>query len=531
MIQIQGNRIHAHFENFNRENYATFLRIKQLPETDVIYHHEYETYTITAPSRYAEILGVERPSEPNPLPMGEFLFDDQVAIVQMALDAKRFACWSECGMGKTLCEAEFARQVHHKTGGKVLIVTQNEIVSQWLEMIADFYPDMTILRLKNQDHMREWAVSEDGPSFAIANYEKFNPKEDDQNIRELRNLAGIVLDESSRLKTGGGKQKWCIIKSCKGIEYKLSATATPAPNDYMEYASQASFLERMRSENEIIWTYFSKNKQGEWTVKRHAQEEFFRWMSLWSIYMRDPRVYGWRQGWEPPPLPEYHIHEIETTPEQQEAAQRFATDQNGQMKMFQDKSHGITGRIILSEIAKGFRYTKNKKFERITSRKPESVANLIQEQRNAGHVILVWVEYDAEATLISEKLKELDLEHELISGSIPRAKREPILSRFRKGDVPILIGKAKMLGFGQNFQTCTSMIFSGWNDSFENFYQAVRRAYRYGQTEPLQVHIPVVRELEGDMLENVLAKQERHEAAIRDMEQTYLTAREKLEAI
>lgn len=534
MIEVRENRLRCHFTDYGPEAYGQFLKLKQLPETDVEFHPETETYTLSAPSRYAEMLGLEVPTERNPLPPAEFLYDDQRSIVEMAVRARRFACWSDCGLGKTYIEAEFARQVHHRTGGKVLVVTQNEIVSQWLEMVGERYPEMEVLRLKNQDQMRSWAESPDGPFLAITNYEKFNPRGEDQNIRELRHLAGVVLDESSRLKTGGGKQKWAIIKSCKGIEYKLSATATPAPNDCMEYASQASFLERMRSEQEIIWTFFSKNKSGEWTVKRHARRDFFRWMASWSIYVRDPRAYGWRPGWEPPPPPEYFFHAIEVQQEQLDAARKYITEPSGQTRMFDGASQGIVGRTVMSEIAKGFVYhdKKNrKKFKRIPSLKPQVVADLAYQENAAGHQVLIWVEYDAEATLISELLEPAEVEYQILSGSVPRPKREPILSGFRHGEIPVLIGKTSMIGYGQNFQNCTSMIFSGWSDSFENFFQAVRRAYRDGQRNALRVHLPVIQDLEGDMLENILEKQERHESAIREMEKTYLQAQQELKGV
>src|SRR3990167_11402603 len=109
---------------------------------------------------------------------------------------------------------------------------------------------------------------------------------------EMRRLSGVAFDESSRLKGGGGVIKWHLIRSCRGIEYKLSATATPAPNDTMEYASQASFLEKLRNEGEILWTYFSRDKYGTWSVKPHAREAFYRFMASWSIYLRDPKDYG-----------------------------------------------------------------------------------------------------------------------------------------------------------------------------------------------------------------------------------------------
>jgi hypothetical protein len=158
----------------------------------------------------------------------------------------------------------------------------------------------TTPRTKTKEQERSCARP--APLIAIVNYEKFNP--DDVGKDECRHLAGVVLDESSRLAMGGGKQKWAIIHSTKGIAYKLSCTATPAPNDTMEFASQASFLERMRSEGEIIWTYFTRTPRRTAGRSRNTPgPAFFEFMSSWSIYVRDPRRYGWRRGMKdlPPP--------------------------------------------------------------------------------------------------------------------------------------------------------------------------------------------------------------------------------------
>ncbi|MHC5540143.1 DEAD/DEAH box helicase family protein, partial [Singulisphaera rosea] len=303
-IAFRDDQLAVRFDRFDTESYDLFLRVKRLPEYQVEFHPDDETYSITAPARFASMLGVERPvGGREDLQPSKFLFDDQAAIVRMALEAKRFAVWSDCGLGKTVVFLEWARHVIHRTGGRVLIVTMNEIVPQTIDMARQFYGDsLPIHRITSRQEMREWCAGS-GSGLAIVNYEKWNPEDlARQVVSEARQLAGIVLDESSRLKTGGGKQKWALIKSCRGIEYKLSCTATPAPNDVMEFASQASFLEKMRSEGEILWTYFTRDpKTHRWTVRPHARAAFFEFMAGWSIYVRDPRRYGWRAGMEPVP--------------------------------------------------------------------------------------------------------------------------------------------------------------------------------------------------------------------------------------
>lgn len=546
-VQIQSDRLVARFDDFGPDSYRTFLQLKALPEFSIDFDEETFTHTITAPSRFASMLGLQAPQRPSAeLPFPNYLFDDQVHIVKTALDAKRYAVWSDCGMGKTYIEAEFARQVAHRTGGRVLIFTMNDIVPQWVEMVEEFYPEaedcphhFKVRRLHSRSEMRQWASGELGDEqIAITNYEKMNPGKGDQVVNELRLLAGVVLDESSRLKTGGGKQKWALIKSCKGIEYKLSCTATPAPNDWMEFASQASFLERMRSEQDIIWTFFSKDKQQNWTIKKHAREAFFTFLASWSIYVSDPRRFGWRKGWKGVPEPVYLHHEIDATIEQIEELRRFTQESSGQQLMFQKDKLSAIDRVKMSEIAKGFLYSsdeggsggksRKKSARHIPSRKPDFVADLIKQEVRDGHQVLCWTQFDEESEILSQKLAERGVPIVSVTGRVKKGLRPEAIARFKFGHVPVLIGRPKMLGYGQNFQMATSMVFSGWNDSFEEMYQAIRRAFRYGQQHRVRVHFPVIPELEGDSLENIHAKEANHKAAVAAMEKAYISASRKL---
>lgn len=542
MVAITQDRdtLRLHFEDYGLDAYQLFLRCKALPESETIFDPDTETYAIETPARFSSLLGVTAPKPPAPdLPLSKFLFDDQQAIVKMALDAKRFAVWSDCGLGKTLILLEFGRQVVHRTGGRVLIVTLNEIVNQTIEEAKKWYrakrKDMhtlDVLRLMSREEMRGW-MKDGGPRIAITNYEKWNPKSlSDQVVNEARHLAGIILDESSRLKGGGGKQKWALIKSTKGVEYKLSCTATPAPNDHIEFASQASFLEKMRSDGEIIWTYFVRDpKSHRWIIKPHARAQFFRWMSSWSIYVRHPKRYGWRLDMPEVPEPKIHVHKIALTDEQEAARKAILTGPDGQTRLLgdEDVDTNAIARLKLSQVAKGFRYLKGSKgaFDCIASHKPGFVARLALTEAERGKQVLIWTSFDAESTLLAEEFlarQPARVAIGILTGKTAKAKRLDILERFRKGQLRILISRAAVLGYGINLQCCTSMIFSGWSDSYESYYQAVRRAYRFGQTETIDVHLPVVEELEGGMLDNIFRKQSEHEAAIAEMEANYIAA-------
>jgi SNF2 family DNA or RNA helicase len=284
----------------------------------------------------------------------------------------------------------------------------------------------------------------------------------------------------------------------------------------------------MRSEGEIIWTYFTRNsKTHRWSVKKHARKAFFEFMASWSIYVRDPRHYGWRLNM--PDLPPYETirHTLAPTQQQIQFAAELTAEPTGQLHMFVDKATNTIERAKLSQIARGFRYVKDasgkKTRELIESVKPGYIADLVRSEVRSGHQVLVWTIFDAESDLILDRLQGLD-GVEALTGRVPKSKRDPILERFRRGESPVLVSRAVMLGFGLNFQNCSSMVFSGWNDSFVAWYQAIRRAWRYGQNKTLRVHIPVIPELEGDMLENIFSKEDRHESDIREMEDNYISA-------
>lgn len=578
-LQIDGDTLTIDFIRFDAASYQLFLKAKRLPEYKIdIADADDLTYRITTPARFAGMLGVPLPpAERTWLSMPDFMFDDQKACVELAIAAKRFAIWSGTGNGKTFMEAEFARQVSHATGGRVLIVTMAAIVPQWVEMIRDRYGDssphsMPVAQILSRDTMKEWCqhgtmMGEPiAAKVAIVNYEKFNHKhESEQVVNELRHLAGIVLDESSKLAAGGGKQKWAIVKSTKGIEFKLSCTATPAPNDYMEFASQASFLEKLRDQNEILWTYFTRDpKTHRWTIKPHAREAFYQFMAGWSIYVNNPKTFGWRKGIVDPPEPEYLIHEVPITKAQRdfitqhnfaESAKRTSSmargriDRSGTPSMFAEEVNATSG-AKLNQAAKGFVYVgksavkaddaatslADKNVQLINSMKPVEVARIARNEVAAGLQVLIWTVFDAETEILAKLLRKRSfagqpaapVKFECLTGATPERKRPAILERFRTGELPVLIGRTSMLGFGMNFQNCGAMIFSGWTFSFLQFYQAVRRAYRYGQTRSVRVHIPIIRELEGQMWDAICRKDNQHLSSIVEMERNYIAARQAI---
>jgi len=381
-------------------------------------------------------------------------------------------------------------------------------------------------QLRSRDDLLSWLTDSDHTErFAITNYEKLI----EGVTPELNALSGLICDESSIFKTGGGVIKWNIVKSVKGIEYKLSCTATPAPNDIMEYASQASFLGKLRSEGEIMWTYFNRDKHGNWGIKPYAREGFYRFLSSWSIYIRNPAHYGFSDNLSSIPAPEFHTVEIEQTPEQKEEELEIRRSKS-ENKLFGDLKIGVVKRMKLSQIAKGFLYNKDKTITSIPSLKPGVVAGIISKAVSEGRQVLTWTVFDEEGEIVLENL-DSRIEAKILSGKTSEEKRLEIIEDFRHGRLQVLISKPSLLGFGLNFQCCTAMVFSGWDDSFERFYQALKRAHRFGQTKALQVYLPVIKNLEGAILENVIKKKGNFEADAMKHEEIYKKILKEMEGV
>lgn len=528
MIQINNDTISINFNRWDLDAYEIFLQSKKLPEYNLDYDWQSDSYKLTAPARFAHIFGLQESSiDKGWLPLNSHLFDYQEFIVKIALNAKRYAVWADTGLGKTIIQLEFARQVNHRTQGKVLMIVPLNIIQQTIDEAAKFYGHkLPLKRLTTRETMIEWCT--DGAAdLGIVNPDKFIPRNGaSEIIPEIRYCSGVVLDESSLLKSGGGKIKWSLIKSCRGIEYKLSCTATPAPNDTMEYASQASFLEKLRNEGEILWTYFTRDKQGNWKVKEHAKEAFYQFMAGWSIYLRSPKNYGFADNLKDLPQPIVKKYLIKPTRKQQDMIMTVP-DQQGQLQMFRTREKlQMVQRSKYSQVAKGFIYHGNnghREIKRIYSKKPFFITQLIHQEIKRGLQVLVWTVFDEESTILDELLPSKFSVH-VLTGKITRMKRVEMIEAFRKGKTQVLISKASLLGHGLNFQNCGSMIFSGFDDSFERLYQAIRRAYRYGQTKAVRIHIPYIPELEGIVWDNLMAKQVRFDHDTAKQERNYLRA-------
>jgi SNF2 family DNA or RNA helicase len=213
-----------------------------------------------------------------------------------------------------------------------------------------------------------------------------------------------------------------------------------------------------------------------------------------------------------------------------------AGDESGTPSMFVERVNATTS-SKLSQAAKGFVYQKHRKpaVRELESKKPQFVADLIVKEVRKGLQVLVWTIFDEESDILerllrahpkfkASALRDLDV----LTGSTRTEDRIEMLEDFRHGKSRVLITRADMLGYGMNFQMCKSMVFSGWGFSYEQFYQAIRRAYRPGQTDSVRVHIPIIPELEGQMFDAICRKELQHEQAIEEMERNYIAARQAL---
>jgi hypothetical protein len=304
------------------------------------------------------------------------------------------------------------------------------------------------------------------------------------------------------LKSHYGAWGTRLIELGRGLEWKLCATGTPAPNDRIEFANHAVFLDRARTVNEFLASYFINRgeTQNRWELKPHALKPFYRSLADWSIFLTNPATYGWKDNVGTTPPMHIHIDHIDLTDEQRSAAQTLTGN------LITTNIGGIGDRGKLSQIAKG----KNG----MATNKPQFIRSQVDLWPDESTII--WCRYNDEQSQMERTFPEAVS----ISGDTKESQREDAIRRFKAGECKVLLTKCKILGFGLNLQVCTRQIFSGLNDSYEEFYQAVKRSNRIGSTKPLNVHIPVT-ELEMPFIENVLRKAARVDQDTREQEELF----------
>lgn len=402
--------------------------------------------------------------------MNIHMFEWQKDITRWALRKGRAALFEECGNGKTIQQLEFADQVAKREGMPVLIVAPLTVGAQTLREAQKFGYSAAICR--TQDDVT--------PGINITNYEML------QHF-DGRSFAGVVLDESSILKNYTGKMRNQIIEMFKDTPYRLSCTATPSPNDYMELGNQVEFLGIM-SRTEMLATYFihDGSDTGKWRLKGHAEDRFWEWVSTWAVVLTCPGDLGYpNDGYILPSLNmTEHIVEVKS-----------------------DGEYSLFG----CEIAKTL--TERRDARRASLRERcEQAAEIIAQ--NPDDQWVCWCDLNAESELLAEFIPN----SEEVRGSDKPDAKEDALMRFANGALRVLITKPSIAGFGMNWQQCHNMIFVGLSDSYEQMYQAIRRGYRFGQKRPVNVHI-VTSAAEGAVKANVERKEQQAAEMKRNMVQ------------
>lgn len=382
--------------------------------------------------------------------LNPMLYQFQRDIVRWALAKGRAAIFADCGLGKTPMQLEWASRIVSERGGMVLILAPLAVASQTVAEGIKFGVSV------NQCE----TAADLTPGINITNYEKL------EKFKGC-SFTGVVLDESSILKSFSGKVRSQIIDFFSGTPFRLACTATPAPNDFMELGNHAEFLGVM-SYTEMLSMFFVHDggQTSKWRLKGHAEEVFWQWMGSWAVVMNSPRDLGYdMDGYD---LPELRVHEI-----------------------IADGAEAVTEALTLTQRRQARRDTLDLRCEK--------AAEIVNETEDQW---LVWCDLNDESSALSEKIEQC-VE---VRGSDTATNKANRMMGFSLGLHKCLVTKPSIAGFGMNWQNCSSMVFVGLSDSYEQYYQAVRRCWRFGQTKPVDVYI-IISSKEGCVKENIERKQ------------------------
>lgn len=378
-----------------------------------------------------------------PGPLNGYLKPWQADIVRWACRRGRAALFEECGLGKTIQQLEWARQIVRERNGRVLIHAPVGVRSQTVREAAKFGIDCDV-RIVDDN-------ADCGPGINICNYEKLHKIDPSQFL-------GVVLDESSILKSYTGSTKRALLKAWRTTPLRLACTATPAPNDLMELGNHADFLGVMPS-NEMLSRWFINDtmKAGGYRLKQHAQDDFWGWVASWAVAVTKPSdVGGSDDGYDLPPLKRID-HVVE------------------------ESAEAPPGMLFANYELSATNVHKQKRST--TPQRARKVAELVANE--IDHAWIIWCDTNYEADELARVIPDaVD-----IRGSDSAHAKEGKLLAFSSGDVKRIITKPTVAGFGMNWQHCDRMAFVGLSYSFEQYYQAVRRCWRFGQNSEVHAHV------------------------------------------
>ncbi len=387
-----------------------------------------------------------------------FLFPHQHDIVDWALRRGRSAIFAGTGLGKTAMELTWADAVSAHTDKPVLIFAPLAVSQQHIREADKFGVPARVV--KSQDDVRH--------GVNVTNYQKIEHF-------DLSAFGGIVLDESSILKSTDGKYRTRLIEECASVPFRLAATATPAPNDFMELGNHAEFL-GVLSYTDMLATFFVHDggDTQKWRLKGHAENDFWKWMASWAVMLRKPSDLGYpNDGYDLPPLRQ-HQHIVAA-----------------------DYAPSLDTGLLFPMEARTMQ-------ERLGARRDtvEERVALAASITPADRTFVWWCNLNAESEALAKAIPgAVELR-----GSDSDDDKERKIAAFLTGTIRVLVTKSSIAGFGLNFQHCADTGFVGLNDSFEQVFQAVRRFWRFGQTKPVNVHF-IAAETEGAVVANLRRKE------------------------
>lgn len=405
--------------------------------------------------------------------LNPMLFDFQKYCVKRALQSGKFAMFEDCGLGKSPQQLEWAQKVIDRIKMPVIILAPLAVVGQTIKEGDKFgYVVKEI-----EDNQTEFP-----PQIYITNYDNM------ENVEQMFvKWGGVVLDESSILKNFQGKIKQKIIDYFRNVPYKLACTATPSPNDTTELCNHAEFLDVM-NRNEMLAMYFVHDggSTSDWRLKGHAQQAFWDFVSTWSVMLNKPSDIGFNNdGYNLPPL--NVVQEVVDTPKRD----------NGMLFN--------TTAVSATEFHKELRETYQIRLDR--------VAKMVNDNPDKNYI--VWIGHDEEG----KYLRSLIPESVEVKGSDSKQYKKETLLGFGEGKFRVLITKLKIAQFGLNYQNCHNQIYASLDFSFEATYQGIRRSYRFGQTEQVNIYL-----ITTDTMQNVKTSFDKKQKAFSEMQQAMTKA-------
>jgi hypothetical protein len=369
--------------------------------------------------------------------LNKFMFPFQKFIVKRALKAGKYAIFADCGLGKTLMQLEWAHQVNKHTNKPVLILAPLAVAGQTIQEGVKFHVDVV-----------DYTGGMDAGQ--IINYEQL------ENI-DASVFSGVVLDESSILKNFEGATKKLILDMFKDTPYKLACTATPSPNDPMELGNHSEFLDVM-SRNEMLAMYFVHDggETAKWRLKGHATKLFYQFIGTWAIMLNKPQDIGFEMvGYD---LPSLNLIE-----------RQIITPKRDNGQLFNDAI------ISATNFNAELRATKNERLN--------EVVKIVNQKPDENFII--WIKHNEEGEMLRKLLPDA-IE---VKGSDSNEWKKDKLLGFANNEFRILITKTKIASFGMNYQNCRNQIFASLDFSFEGLYQAIRRSYRFGQKNEVNIYL------------------------------------------